>query len=306
MLTGLIFNNWHIKLGSLVLAFLFWFVLVSTVERINSFPNDIPIEVFNQPVQSEVVSITPSQVKIKIRASQNDLRLLKADNFNAYIDLSGLRPGTYELPVQVAPMERDIRVASVLPRLVTVVVDGVTNKTFVPSLVINGKAHPDYRYEEPKADLAQVRVEGPDSYVRMVASVEALIELSGEEKESKNFEAKLVPVTIAGKAVEEVEVTGKPPVVYLDIKSWVKEKSVPVELNKNNSNLTGKVEISPDSLTVKAVSSVLEQVESLSVEEFAEWELRRFGVLQRRVLVPEDVQISGSGVVDLRWVTGGR
>ena len=49
--------------------------------------------------------MTPSIVSLRTRGQRSDLEALRPDSLHAYVDVTGLAPGRYDLSVRVDPTE---------------------------------------------------------------------------------------------------------------------------------------------------------------------------------------------------------
>ena len=102
-------------------------VRTSTTARVTANIRPAPAEWAVREIVVDVrnggrsVVIAPREVTVHVRGPRESMRF-GALEFNASIDVGGLRPGQYDLPVQVAPPER-IGVVRVDPAAVRVVIE---------------------------------------------------------------------------------------------------------------------------------------------------------------------------------------
>ena len=105
---GLIRNNWHLKLFSLIISIVIWFIIVQYVnpEDTRKLEN-IRIEVNtidSIPVNEGLVLVTDynKSMTITYTAGRDVIAMLNTEKIKAYVDLSGAtKSGEYSFPVKV-------------------------------------------------------------------------------------------------------------------------------------------------------------------------------------------------------------
>ena len=108
MTSGLLGDLW-LKAASVCLAFL---LLVSVtggpvVER----GLDIPLEFENVPLGSQITGNLPDVIGVRVRGSSSSI---DGDEVRAHVDLDGLSPGRYNLPVTIESND-DVRITQIDP-----------------------------------------------------------------------------------------------------------------------------------------------------------------------------------------------
>jgi YbbR domain-containing protein len=158
---------------ALVLAVIVWIVAIQEENPIEQgeFPEPITVQVRNQP---EGTTFLPSgfdeQVRLNIRAPLSTWRDLRADKCTAWIDLEGRGPGDYEVPVEHACTDSNIRVLELRPATVPVRLKQEISRTVPVELQLYGSAALGYTIERQQAisEPAFVTVTGPESIVQQV------------------------------------------------------------------------------------------------------------------------------------------
>jgi YbbR domain-containing protein len=84
-------HNWHLKLFSLLIAFLLW--ATYTAEPAAEIGYQAPIEFRNLPHNLEISGDVPSQVYVRVRGRSALLRRLSAQDLAILLDLAGSQPG---------------------------------------------------------------------------------------------------------------------------------------------------------------------------------------------------------------------
>jgi YbbR domain-containing protein len=117
-------KRWLSNLGSAALALLLavtvWLVAVSEENPRNWFSEPITIDRTGLPENLSVFGEMAGQVRIEIRASKQHWSDLQARDFTAWVDLSNIPAGEYDVPIQVKPPDPEVQVLSVNPQMVRV------------------------------------------------------------------------------------------------------------------------------------------------------------------------------------------
>ncbi|HNT69292.1 MAG TPA: CdaR family protein [Syntrophorhabdaceae bacterium] len=123
-----ILNDMKLKLLSLVLAVLLWFVISYVGESKMSV--SVPIS-RNSPGEAYMVtSIDSEDVLVTINGPVSTLKNMKARDINVYVDLSGLKEGrhTFNLLKENIQVPKGVEVERVKPDSITVAIDPVIEK----------------------------------------------------------------------------------------------------------------------------------------------------------------------------------
>lgn len=111
------FRNLGWKALALVLGVLLWFT-VSGELAIERAIDGMPVTMKNEGAGVQAV-LTPTRVTVTVRGSRDTLGALAEKQLGAWVDLNGLGPGQYRLPVRVdTPMMVDV--AKITPDTVEV------------------------------------------------------------------------------------------------------------------------------------------------------------------------------------------
>lgn len=90
-------------------------ILPAPIER--TFPA-VPVQLRNSPAGSDGLTV-PAGVSVSVRGGRDALASLEGSQVVAYVDLAGLRPGRYNLPVRIDP-SRAFGVSRIEPAVVEV------------------------------------------------------------------------------------------------------------------------------------------------------------------------------------------
>ena len=125
---GLIVHNWPLKLAAIALATLLYAGLVASQDSI-TFPGPVPVTAINQPPGTVVTNDLRDVEQIRYIAPA-DVARLRAEDFEATVDLTNVKPDGQQVNVRVAVNAIDPRVTILdsQPRTIQVVLDEVTTK----------------------------------------------------------------------------------------------------------------------------------------------------------------------------------
>ncbi|MBU9888886.1 MAG: hypothetical protein KTQ49_03325 [Candidatus Omnitrophica bacterium] len=97
-------------------------VLIPLREEFNDKEfRDVPVRVLNLPELNRDVELLPEKITFILKGSKRLLEKLSPEGLLAYVDLSGLKKGEYELPLQVV-LPEEVSMKNEQPILVKVVI----------------------------------------------------------------------------------------------------------------------------------------------------------------------------------------
>lgn len=163
------------------------------IQRI--FPDAIPLEIEGLESDLLVVSELPQRVEVELRTPETlwNRLISEAGAVRALIDLSGLGPGEYTLPIEVELGLQPVLVVEQFPAEVIVVVEELLVRQFPIHRQILGEPALGFQIDEIALDASVASVSGPRSSVERVAEVRAQIDVA-EARESTLKTISLVAV----------------------------------------------------------------------------------------------------------------
>ncbi|MGQ9767905.1 MAG: CdaR family protein [Anaerolineae bacterium] len=166
---------WLSRLGtavlSLVLAMLVWVVAVQEEYPRQRFGQPITVSRSGLPENLVVFGDVLNEVRIEVRAPKARWPNLQARDFTAWIDLSGLSAGEYDVPVRVLPPDPQVQVTAVDPPLVRVRLEERKEKSIPVQVNIMDAPAFGYTWGTPVITPTQVTVSGASAWVDQVAAV---------------------------------------------------------------------------------------------------------------------------------------
>jgi YbbR domain-containing protein len=200
------------NLGSILLA-LFLAILVWVVAA--NEENPIQERTLPQPVAIEFVKPDGmilhepfvDRVEVSILAPLDVWERLNARQVHVVADLTGLLPGTQEVPL-AARVEgaAAAKIARVVPDVITVNLENSATRQAPVDLEITGEPAVGYEAETPVVSESFASVSGPASAVGRVSRVEARLALEGLKRDF-NGSVTLSPIDPDGNLVSDVTVS---------------------------------------------------------------------------------------------------
>ncbi len=200
-----VINNLPLMIMALILAALSWVVAIEeadpTVER--RFPQPIPIRPTGLDPDLNIVGEFDEQVRASVLTTQSVWATLAVEDFQATVDLSGLEPGMYEVPIALELAREPSRITEVDPEVVVVELEYAEDRDVPVRFEIEGRPAVGYVSRTEMVEPRQVKVSGPSSYVARVADAWAFLSIQ-DAMESREERLSLQPRDEEGNIVPHV------------------------------------------------------------------------------------------------------
>lgn len=236
-------NNWQIKLVSVLLAFVLWFVICEYVDpETTTWASDINISVnyegsVPQKENLGIMTIVDQKVDVCVSGSRDTIALMNRQKITATLDLSNVtQSGEYDLPVLVDLGNQNL--TKVEQSIETVKVRFDTNKVsnIKVNVKVEGNVPEGLIREDPIMLNNYIVVTGPTSIVDTIVSAEVEIK-QDSFVQTGNFKCDYVFVDKNGAVVEKTFLIIDDKMKTLDITiPVVKEKLVPLTVEIINSS----------------------------------------------------------------------
>jgi YbbR domain-containing protein len=196
-------------LVALILALAVWISAVTAsdpnVEK--PYPYNVPIEIVGQDSGLTITSSIPGTVSLVLSAPQSiwDLPLNDPNAVRAVVDLSGLGPGTYTLPVQIQIAPRPVRMVAQTPEMVTLTLEKLMVNELPVVFVARGTPATGYQTGKVTLDPDKVTVTGPVSLMERVERVQATLDIN-QANQTINRSVGLVALDADGSVVSGVTI----------------------------------------------------------------------------------------------------
>jgi YbbR domain-containing protein len=222
-----IVHNWPLKLAAIALATLLYAGLVASQDS-SVFPGPVPVTATNKPPNTVVTNDLRDLDQIRYIAPL-EVGRLRADDFEATIDLTNVNPDGQPVSVRVAvtPVDPRVTVLDFQPRSIQVVLDEVTTK-LVPVDVEREAAPEGVDVGEVTYSPKDVEVTGPSASVSRVVAARVVVTPDPEGIDiDREIEAR--PVDESGEVVTGVELD--PRTVHVTIPLFTNRESRTLPVN---------------------------------------------------------------------------
>jgi YbbR domain-containing protein len=165
-----VFDNFPVKLASLALATLLWFVIAG--EKSSERGVAAPVELQNFPKDLELTGDLESSIEVRLRASPSIIQQLGPGQISAQIDLKGATEGEHivHLTESAIRVPFGVTVVRIKPAIIVLNFERTLVKAVPVRPRIAGHAAPGYELDKVDASPPQVNIAGPKSRVLAVES----------------------------------------------------------------------------------------------------------------------------------------
>lgn len=264
------FKNLSLKFLAIVLAVIFWFFVVSLENTFFRFPDEVPIQVFNQ-AQDLALATKLKAVHLAVRvADPVTLRTLSAGDFEAYIDLRNVGAGTRKVTVFVTSKNPQVSVVKIEPSEVEVVLEPLREKTVTLKVEQIGQPFKGYKIDSVVLSRDQIKVAAAESVLKKIGQVKAEVRLDGTEdsKVSKPVVVKVydtLGVLLEGVVVKDSDSIEA--IVSVSASETQRELGVrPRFLGSVTNGVVKSVSTDPAVVTVSGSRELLDSLSSLETE----------------------------------------
>jgi len=264
-ITRFIFNNWHIKVLSLISAILI--VYFNNITSLETRVIAVPLEV-RLPVEHLPTSAPPASVRVNLRGEGDEIVGILSEDIVAFIDLSGYESaGIYQPAVQI---ERRAQALDIEPLQITsdpatlsVRLEEKTTKEVPVEIETHGESPEGYQLTEIRATPALITLTGPRNIIERTNSVSTEPIDIARQTSDGSIEAEIV---VSGAYVESL--SGTTIIVLSEVVEVPIEKTVD-EVDINVANLANRFDVTFNSsesrITVSGTPSTLETLNNENV-----------------------------------------
>jgi YbbR domain-containing protein len=161
-------DNLALKLASLGLAVLLWFVIAG--EKSSEMGLSIPVELQNFPRDLEIMGEPVNAVEVRLRATPGVIQRLGPGDVAAQADLDGIAEGEHiiHLTSENIRVPFGVKVVKITPGLIRLKLERTMQKTVPVRPRVVGRPAPGHEVSEVTSTPVEVRISGPRSRVQAV------------------------------------------------------------------------------------------------------------------------------------------
>jgi len=171
----LLFENWGIKLLSLALAVSLWFYVTSKGKT--EMTLTVPLELRDIPQDMAVVGNVAGSLEVRVQGQERVLRdITIGKKVFGVLDLSLTRVGENVVPISPDDIRRPsgVTVMHISQSEVKVKLEPLVRKIFHLKPILHGLPAAEYRVSRITVTPPRIRVEGPESVIRTLESLQTM------------------------------------------------------------------------------------------------------------------------------------
>lgn len=269
---GKIKNNWPVKLLSLLISIVIWFLIVQYINtddtrRIDNIKIQINTE-DSVPAGEGLVLVTDfdESLTLTYKASRDTIAVLNTDKITAYVDLSNATSsGEYSFPVKVDTGGQNITIVDQSVKNVTLKFEKSMTAQIKVNAHAEGSVAEGYIKNDPVCVPSILNIEGPESKINQIVSAEATV-TDKEYSKTMVYSCDYVFVDGSGNEISKDFITADYEQVDVSI-TILKIKTLPITATIINSsggydNNFSVLSIDPGTITVAGSEEVLDTLNS--------------------------------------------
>ncbi|GAE93146.1 hypothetical protein JCM21714_2191 [Gracilibacillus boraciitolerans JCM 21714] len=298
---------WVIRVVALLLAVLLFAVVAfdeNMYDNDDGFENpfattnkteaieDVPVQIHIEQ-KEYVVSGVPETVTVTLKGSVSMVTSTEFQrNFDVFVNLEGLEPGTYTVPLEYTGLADRLEVY-IDPQEVEVTIEERASKEFDVSMdVINrDKVEEGFEIANVYADPETVTVTSSKSIVDQIAIIKGFVDANGFN-ETQTIEN--VPVKVYDNEGNELNVRIDPPTVNVTVEINNPNKTVPITVETVNElpegmRLSG-IELETEEVQVFAAEDYLAELNEITTKPVDLSKITESGTMEVELDVPEQIR----------------
>jgi YbbR domain-containing protein len=171
-LRSLVFDNFIIKLFSVVFAAILWLHVITRGTSEVDFV--VPLELRDIPDDMVVVGDVPGVVDVRVQGQEAIVKRMTVKDISAFISLKGAKPGEgfYNLTRANISVPGKITVSSISPSDIRLKLEKLMQKELPVKPVIQGKPAAGYVLEKVEVMPAIVGARGPAAALRRIYGID--------------------------------------------------------------------------------------------------------------------------------------
>ena len=173
---NLIFKNLGLRFVALVLAVFVWAMISGKERTFSEKAFDVNVEYYGVQENIDVRSVRPDKVRIKVRATSQELNKVTDEDFKIRIDLKDVSEGIHNYWTEnylQMPGPGDMEVTTIQQKMIEITVKEFMSREVAVRVRYKGRLKPGIRLLDRKIIPEKVRVFGYKSQVENLEEIEA-------------------------------------------------------------------------------------------------------------------------------------
>lgn len=251
---------------------------------------DVPVNIVIDD-EKYVVSGVPEVVTMTLTGTVSVVQsTVTQRNFDVYVDLEGLSPGTHTVPIKHDGISSRIDV-SFEPENIEVTIEERGSGTYDVSVDYSNLDQMPEGFEIESATVTpqQVEITSAQSVIDRISSVKAFVDVEGIEESMTLTD---VPVRIYDNEGNQMNARIEPETVTVDLEVINPNKEVPIDVTTTGELPDGvrlvEISVEAENVTVYAPSNQLEDIEQVETTPIDLSEITETTTLEVELIVPDN------------------
>lgn len=296
-------NNFSMKIISLLLAIVFWLVVVSIEDPESTKNFTIPVTKINEELVRESDKtyevISGNTVAITVRARQSVLSDLGVEDFQAIADFANLSfTGAIPIEVTVLHNSSQVDITKGANTMMQVSIEELASVDKVVSTKAEGSVITGKALGTITVEPNMIRMEGAKTIIDRIASVYAVVNVSGISEDC-SFVVEPVVYDSNGDVIDTTDIIFSEESLNVNV-TLLDTKVVPVKWNINVSAASGygiaSKDYTPAEIEIAGSKEQLSAVKEIVLEDYVAYDLTES--LEYEVDLEQTVKAMGVSIVN--------
>lgn len=276
-----VFDHMGLKLLSLTLAFVLWFVVMNIEDSvITKTVYDIPVEMLNGDTilkNGGVYDVTEGEnVDIMVKGPRSVIENLEASNFEAHADLSHLSvTNSTSISVNtndtISPNDARLISITTLNEYVTVTIEEETEKSVPVKVITTGNVKSGHALGSPAPQPNMITIKGPESVLSNIVEARAVVDVSNAESDIEET-VRVGCIDGYGAAVDKDNISLSSEKARVTIPVY-RTKTVQVNVNTIGNPAEGygvrNINFEPSTVIITGEAEELSKVRSIDINDIS-------------------------------------
>ena len=253
-----------LRILSLVFAVALWLFVTWDGSTLSTRQFEVPLKYTDLP-DGYSISNKTGNISVVVEGKLEVLAILSRNMITASVSMSGLKPGTYRLPVQLNIPE-NLRLVSYTPQVIDFSLFRIIERRMKPNLVVKGEMPHNFSISDIVTTPHEVVIRGPEADVLSVRRAE----ISESFSWLRMHTGSELPVTLVGDRGEIKGLSAEPKQVQISVRftEALDEITVPIKVQVKGAPAEGleisSLTASPDVVDLSGPKNILSKIHELA------------------------------------------